>query len=293
VAWLRDRRAGFEPSATERYISGRRTIRQVVHRSEAESEALRQQTLTRELDRVATELAADRTLPLDLAAVCHELGVGLRVGAADGPRRGALMQVTGGWEVVLMRECVRPAPISPQERFTIAHELGHYLLMQGTSFKVHREADYWLGEELCNGFAARLLIPDRLLSGLAEPRSSPELAGALCLVAQQAGVTFEPAARALAAHLATPVAIGTFRLDPLPSTHRLGFRGWWVENRSWWGARGGRQLAVYVDHALAPVLRRMRAMNAGQTASPELVGAWSTRLRRGCGPRASFTALLA
>jgi hypothetical protein len=203
------------------------------------------------------------------------------------------MRASGGWEVVLMREAFRPTPISPQERFTIAHELGHYMLMRGTTFKVERERDYWMGEELCNRFASSLLIPDRVLSGLAEPRSSEELAATLCLVAQQAGVTFEPAARALAAHLATPVAIGTFRLDPLPSTRRLGFRGWWAENRSWWGARGGRQLAVYVDHALAPVLRRMRAMSAGQTASLVLMGACSTRLRRDRGARASFTALLA
>lgn len=229
---------------------------------------------------------------MDVIALCRELGVGLRVASADGTRRGALMRAGAGWEVVLMRRDARPAPISPQERFTVAHELGHWVLMRETSFRVLREADYWLGEELCNGFASRLLLPDRLLDTVAEPTSATVLAAAVCALTEDAGVSFEPAARVLVARLATPVAVGTFRLDPHPRTDRLGFRTWWVESRQWWGARGGRRLAVYADHALAPVLRRMGSMNTGETASPSIAGAFSTRLRRSRGAAASFTALL-
>jgi len=242
---------------------------------------------------VAGELGTERDLPVDLVAVCRELGVGLRVAPADGPRRGALMRAGRGWEVVVMRPRGPSGDISPQERFTIAHELGHLILMRETPFRIQRDADYWLAEELCNRFASGLLIPQRLLSDLAEPRSSTELAASVSEVARMAAVTFEPAARAVAARFATPVAIGAFHLDPLERTRRLGFRGWWVENRSWWGGRGGRRLAVYADHALAPVLQRMPAMRPGETASPQLDGARSTRLRRSPGPRASFTALLA
>jgi hypothetical protein len=245
------------------------------------------------LERVAAELTSDRDLPLDLPALCRELGLGLRVTHADGRRRGALMRAGRGWEVVLMRKHGRPMPMTPYERFTIAHELGHYVLMRDTIFRATREAEYWLGEDLCNRFASRLLIPDSLLAGLTEPESSRELAENVCSIARAAGVTFEPAARAIAARLSTPVAIGTFRLDPLPRTQRLGFRGWWVENRSWWGARGGRRLAVYADHALAPVLCRMRTMAPGQTSEPAVPGACSTRLRRANGPTATFTAMLA
>ena len=192
-----------------------------------------------------------------------------------------------------MRKNASPMPMTPYERFTIAHELGHYVLMRDTTFRATREAEYWLGEDLCNRFASHLLIPDSLLVGLTEPESSRELAESVCSIARDTGVTFEPAARAIAARLSTPVAIGTFRLDPLPRTQRLGFRGWWVENRSWWGARGGRRLAVYTDHALAPVLCRMRAMAPGQTSAPAVPGARSTRLRRATGPTATFTAMLA
>jgi len=203
------------------------------------------------------------------------------------------MRTGGDWEVVLMRNHSRPSAISAHERFTIAHELGHHVLMRDTTFRARREADYWLGEELCNRFASKLLIPRHALAGLGQPGSSSELAASVSAVAQRAGVTFEPAARALVERISAPVAIGIFRLDPFPPTRRLGFRGWWVENRQWWGAHGGRRLAIRVDHALAPVLLRMRAMNAGETASPALPGAESTRLRRSRGSAASFTALLA
>jgi Predicted Zn peptidase len=238
-------------------------------------------------------MTTDCELPLDLPALCRALGIGLRVGRANDRRRGALMRAGRSWEVVLMRSHSRAAPVSADERFTIAHELGHYVLMRDTTFRARREADYWLGEELCNRFASKLLIPERAVAGLGEPGSSRELAASVCAVARRAGVTFEPAARALVGFISAPVAIGTFRLDPFPPTRRLGFRGWWVENRAWWGARGGRRLAVYVDHALAPVLVRMRAMCASETASPALVGACSTRLRRSGGTAASFAALLA
>lgn len=242
---------------------------------------------------MAAELSATCEPPLDVAGLCREFGLGLRVAPADGARRGALMRAGAGWEVVLMRHETRPAPISPQERFTVAHELGHYVLMRETPFRIERDADYWLGEELCNRFASRLLIPDVLLDQLDEPGSPVDLAAAVCALANGAGVTFEPAARALVRRLTTPVALGTFRLDPYPPTGRLGFRGWWVESRSWWGVRGGRRLAVYADHALAPVLRGMRAMAPGQTAAPALAGARATRLRRSGGVIASFSALLA
>jgi hypothetical protein len=192
-----------------------------------------------------------------------------------------------------MRLHNRRAPISGHERFTIAHELGHYVLLRETQFRPRRDAEYWLGEQLCNHFASRLLIPPRLLSDISEPATAAELAAAVNEVATRAAVTAEPAARALVGCLATPVASGSFRLDPLSSTRRLGFRGWWGENREWWGGRGGRRLAVYASHPLAPVLETMRQMKSEQTANPALAGAASTFLRRRRGPHASFTALLA
>jgi hypothetical protein len=242
---------------------------------------------------MADELAATRDIPIDVVALCRELGVGLRIERSDGSRRGALMQRGRRWEAVVMRRDARPAPLSGHERFTIAHELGHYLLLRHANFRPQRRAEYWLGEEVCNQFASRLLIPTNLVAGSTEPTTAAGLAAAVNALAKRALVTPEPAARALVAWLETPVALGTFLLDPLATTRRLGFRGWWVENRSWWGGRGGRRLAIYADHALASVFEKMRGIGSGQTATVDVPGAATAFLRRRTHRTASFAALLA
>jgi len=203
------------------------------------------------------------------------------------------MQAGVGWEVVLMRRGSLRAPIAAHERFTIAHEIGHYVLLREADFRPRRTSEYWLGEDLCQHFAASLLLRPRFLDDLRAPRDSENLLACVNALAHRAGVTAEPAARALVGELEVPAAIGTFVLDPLDSTNRLGFRGWWRENRSWWSAGGGRRLAVYVDHPLAPALREMARLPIGAGATPHLAGARSTTLRRRSHRRAVFTAILA
>ena len=202
------------------------------------------------------------------------------------------MRRDGGWEVVVYRRRPAGPSLAPHERFTVAHELGHHVLLQESEFRARRRREYWQGEDLCQYFAAQLLLPERLLPELPEPIGTAELMSAINLLARRAGVSAEPAARALVARLDQPVAVGTFLLDPYPRTCRLGFRGWWVENRNWWGRGGGRRLAVYIDHPLAPALQLMRRLRAGDLGSPRLDGAEATTLRRRRGSAASFTALL-
>jgi hypothetical protein len=49
------------------------------------------------------------------------------------------------------------------ERFCIAHELAHYLLILGFSATPRDENEYWKHEELCDDFARHLLVPARHL----------------------------------------------------------------------------------------------------------------------------------
>ena len=183
-------------------------------------------------------------------------------------------------------------PLAPHERFTVAHEIGHRVLLEECDFRPERRATYWLGEALCQHFASELLITPAMLGRVGEARDGAALIGAVNELARRAEVSAEPAARALVGASERPVALGAFLLDPLPATRRLGFRGWWTESRSWWGGRGGRRLAVYVDHPLAPALEAMDRIGPGELASPGLAGAVSTALRRRRGPRASFAAVL-
>lgn len=191
-----------------------------------------------------------------------------------------------------MRDDRDPHPITARERFTIAHEIGHHVLEQETGFRATRRAEYWLGERLCQQFASRLLIRRSFLEEAGRCDSSAALMGAVNEIARHAKVSPEPAARALVAEIDEPVALGAFLLDPLRSTNRLGFRAWWAENRKWWGAGGGRRLAVYADHPLAPALREMSQLRPWQLGAPRLAGARSTTLRRRGGRWGTFAALL-
>lgn len=191
-----------------------------------------------------------------------------------------------------MRKHDRPRPITRPERFTIAHELGHFVLQQESNFRPRRRAEYWLGESLCDHFASRLLIREQMLEGLQTPRTTTDLMELVNEVARAAEVTAEPAAKALTGFIEQPIAVGTFLLDPRPSTKRLGFRAWWSENRPWWGARGGRRLAVYADHPLAPVLREIARLEPWQATATDVDGARSALIRRRWGRWAAFAALL-
>ncbi len=245
------------------------------------------------LARRATELAGAGPGAVEVERVCDELGLPLRIEPADGRRRGCLVHRDGGWEVVVFRARRSGPDLAPHERFTVAHEIGHHVLMEESGFTARRRREYWEGEELCQHFASCLLLPERLIGPpMGSPPGTQALMAAVNDLACRAGVSAEPAARALVSRSSAPVALGTFLLDPNPATRRLGFRGWWVENRAWWGGRGGRRLAVYVDHPLAPALEIMRQLRAGQFAAPSLEGAARTTLRRRRGTGASFAALL-
>jgi IrrE N-terminal-like domain len=195
-------------------------------------------------------------------------------------------------EIVLMRANTAPKSLRRHERFTVAHELAHALIIRELNYFPRRRAEYWACEDLCNEFASALLIPAHAIEAFGEPATAAELAGMVNDIARRAGVTAEPAARAIVARLETPVAVGTLRLDPLPRTKRLGFRCWWAENRQWWGGRGGRRLAVYEDHPLAPVLRALRTARWGAASAPQVVGSQSTYLRRRAAAGAAFAAVL-
>lgn len=56
--------------------------------------------------------------------------------------------------------------LTPRERFSVAHELGH--LIAFTKFQIRpaeKVSDYWVQEECMHNFAATLLAPDWLLDG--------------------------------------------------------------------------------------------------------------------------------
>jgi len=134
--------------------------------------------------------------PVDVLALA--LGFGIRVvRARKSPRerrRGELVDRDGQLVIrVLMADTSRRA--TRTDRFTIAHELGHALLMK--RFSLHQplsRAGYWKHEGWCDDFAGHLLVPDDALAAYAVDRA----AESILEIADACEVTPEPAALRLA-----------------------------------------------------------------------------------------------
>jgi hypothetical protein len=104
--------------------------------------------------------------------------------------------------------------LSPRERFSIAHELGHWLIFN--HFQIGPQSDerlYWKQEEAVNFFAGHLLVPDWLAEGWLKesPEGMPVSPFALKYWAEQCQVSEEVIAKALARRKSS---IGFLRLLP-------------------------------------------------------------------------------
>jgi hypothetical protein len=246
------------------------------------------------LDSQATSLNRERVLPLDPIALCDELDLAFRVVVdTRGGRRGAFVSQGDRQEVRLFRREGLARQIRSHERFTIAHEIAHALVWREFRQMPRRRRDYWLHEELCNEFASSLLIPCDFVASLGEPKDADAVVLAVNEIARRAGVTAEPAARALAKQLKTPVAIGELQISPFARTKRLGFRSWWIESRVWLGRAGGRGLAIYTHDPLAPVIDALCDVRVGEPAHPTVDGSSSAYLRRRRYDSGAFAAVLA
>jgi hypothetical protein len=105
--------------------------------------------------------------------------------------------------------------LSSRERFSIAHELGHWLIF--SHFQIGPQSDerlYWEQEEAVNFFAGHLLVPDWLAEGWLKESAegTPVSPFALRYWAEQCQVSEEVIAKALARHKNN---IGFLRLLPI------------------------------------------------------------------------------
>jgi hypothetical protein len=80
---------------------------------------------------------------------------------------------------------VQNEPFTRSERFLIAHELGHLLLLQSGAGNPSGRAEYWKVERLCDAFARRLLVPERAATQIVEgakPTPTDRLRATLAMV---------------------------------------------------------------------------------------------------------------
>ncbi|EKO3466648.1 ImmA/IrrE family metallo-endopeptidase [Vibrio fluvialis] len=99
------------------------------------------------------------TTPLDLPSLCHVLGIGIKYIPLENNISGKLHHDGSRW-VINVNSLHHPR----RQRFTIAHELGHYFLHRGSQDKYedttfHRGKDYSQKELEADNFAGALLMP--------------------------------------------------------------------------------------------------------------------------------------
>ncbi|WP_420438085.1 ImmA/IrrE family metallo-endopeptidase [Candidatus Poriferisodalis sp.] len=138
----------------------------------------------------------DQTRQVDVFGLVESLGLWLAFFPLDGLLGAYLPEGTGGILITTERS-------TPIQRYTAAHELGHWRLDGGHDAALDTESDV-LGrttlerETLAQVFAGALLIPPPLVHTILSRRSATSL-GPLDVytVAREAGVSYEAAARQL------------------------------------------------------------------------------------------------
>jgi hypothetical protein len=149
--------------------------------------------------RLLDELEVDQTRQVDVFTMCEDLDLWLAFLPMDGLLGAFVPEGTGG---VLITDR-RPIPV---QRYTAAHELGHWRLEHGHGLALDGQ-EHVFGdsaterERLAQMFAASLLMPPALILSLTariglnrEDQARPDQ---VYFVAREAGVSYEAAVRQL------------------------------------------------------------------------------------------------
>jgi hypothetical protein len=222
---------------------------------------------------VDAEALTGAVLPIDLKDLLDALGIGLRgdpghVTKAD----GGLEFRDGMWSVVIPRSGpIDAASLKPRERFTVAHEVAHYLVEARFGYRPGNKREYWSLEEVCNDFASNLLLPAHAIKAFVDPApsSAAELADRTMEVARSGGVSFEAAARRMLALLPDGACIASILRAGRDAPY--GAIGWVAQNREWLNGGRGRKLAA--SEPLASVTTRRAWATPGERAGIQLDGA--------------------
>ncbi len=174
--------------------------------------------------RLLDELGVEQTRQVDVFSMCEDLGLWLAFVPMDGLLGALVPEGTGGVLITDRR------PITVQ-RYTAAHELGHWRLEQGRGLALDGEEQVFGAnpverERLAQVFAANLLMPPplvlSLLARIGVADHGPIRPDQAYFVAREAGVSYEAAVRQLTNLTAslgrlTTEHPGPWRAQPFPS----------------------------------------------------------------------------
>ncbi|MBI3747443.1 MAG: ImmA/IrrE family metallo-endopeptidase [Chloroflexi bacterium] len=220
------------------------------------------------------------TFPIDLFALVGRLGIGIvGEGRASGPHLGRLEHRGGNWTIVLPGQArSEPILLGPRERFTVAHEIGHYLVEARFGYRPTGTREYWKLETLCNEFASSLLLPIAALQAkVRRPMvSARELVDFTAQVAREGKVSLEASARRIVA--LSPIPAVVVAILPPDRTSPFGSVGWTAQNREWF--RGGRGRKLGPEDLLSGVASNGADLPAGASRQVTVDGASDAMVNR-------------
>lgn len=151
------------------------------------------------LDHACLEINPSGEWPVDMNKVLSRLGIQLYY-TIDTNRRGkAYLQLGDKPIIYLVQDQSKEPCLGVQERFSIAHELAHWVLWCRLGILPSSTSDYWQQEKLCNEFAARILVSpnslEKFVEGSLENKVNPVYLPDR--VARVAGVSWGVAARSI------------------------------------------------------------------------------------------------
>lgn len=114
----------------------------------------------------ADRLAAPASQPADLLHLLQVLRVELVCSSGEGPSTLTKPSPRTYRIILTRRSPGLESKLSPSERFSVAHELGHVLLDYRFGIRPSTARQYHLVEDWCNLFARRLLLPRQAVAGL-------------------------------------------------------------------------------------------------------------------------------
>jgi hypothetical protein len=157
------------------------------------------QRLRDALVRASVELNGARNWPFEVTDVVRKLGLKLRVEARHPGRIQALLTIGIAPTITLYRGSQRSDELNGSERFSLAHEVGHWVLWRRAGAVPAPGKSYWEHEALCNYFASDLLVPPPRVETFVAALRKAKVKSVFFpgLVARSAKVSWTVAARAI------------------------------------------------------------------------------------------------
>ena len=221
--------------------------------------------LTRAEALLSRRLSETRHVPVDLYAVCAELGLlepTIQLGSKE--QHGGLRRSGSTWQPVVYRTVSGRPWLTPRERFTLAHEIAHAVIEMELPLRPKRNAEYWALEERCDRFAVQLLVPENIVHSYQSGCATAEgLITASIALSREADVSLACAARRLVESTSGCAAWGLREHSSRDDTVRWRVI-WDIENPAHFKLR--RPAYLRVHHVLASIVVNVSPLVGDQAA---------------------------